>query len=394
LKEKYKQIYLDYNATTPCSKEVVDAMLPYFSTDFGNASSSHHAFGWMAKDAIDEATQTIASIFGVSTKELIYTSGATESINSILRTVCTNITSSKNEILTSKTEHKAVLDVCKYLEGEGAKIKYLELTSDGLIDLEKFKDTISQKTLITAIIHANNETGTIQPLENIAELCKANGSLLFSDATQTLGKMQLNDFFNLVDFACFSAHKVYGPKGIGLTYCKEQFLKELKPLIIGGGQQSSLRGGTYNTPSIVGFSKAIELANFHLNEEVKRLTDLRNTLEAGLSKIEETTVNGKNVARLPNTLNISFKYVDGEILLRALSKNIAVSNGSACNSATTKPSHVLTAMGIANSLAFSSIRFSLGRFTTLDNIEQTIKIVTDEVQKLRASNVLWASRNK
>lgn len=394
MKQNYKQIYLDYNATTPCSAEVVDAMYPYFSSNFGNASSNHHPYGWMAMDAIDEATQNIASILGVSALELIFTSGATESINSILKGLFKNAKLERNEILISKTEHKAVLDVCKYLEKEGAKVIYLDVTSDGLIDLKDFEYKLSEKTLVTIIMYANNETGVLQPIEKIAQLCRSNGSPLFSDATQILGKVPINNFFKLVDIACFSGHKVYGPKGIGLTFCKEEFLPYISSFIIGGGQQRSLRGGTYNTPAVVGLSKAIVESYKNLEEEISRLKKLRDILEDGLARIEASIVNCKNVARLPNTLNISFEFVDGELLLRALSKHMAVSNGSACNSAAVNPSHVLTAMGISESLAFSSIRFSLGRYTTLTEIEKTIAIVSQEVEKLRASNILWDSRVK
>jgi len=336
LKEKYKQIYLDYNATTPCSSEVVDAMHPFFCSDFGNASSSNHPFGWMAMDAIDEATHSIAKNLGVSAMEMIYTSGATESINTILKGLFKNSTAKRNELITSKTEHKAVLDVCKYLENEGVKVTYLDVNADGLIDMTGFKNILSEKTLLTTIMYANNETGVLQPIEEISKLCRNFGSLLFSDATQILGKIKLNGILDLVDFACFSGHKVYGPKGIGLTFCKEDYLQHISSFILGGGQQRALRGGTYNTPAIIGLSKAIEIANDNLESEMKRQSELRKKLEDGLTKIEESFVNGENVERLPNTLNISFKYVDGELLLRALSKHLAVSNGSACNAASVK----------------------------------------------------------
>ena len=392
MKTDYNQIYLDYNATTPCDQRVLDAMLPYFNSHFGNASSSHHPFGWLAKDAIDEATAALAKTLGVSTKELIYTSGATESINTILKGVFKKHKIKRSHIITTKAEHKAVLDVCKYLENEGATITYLDVMPSGLIDIEMLKNSISDNTLLVATMYANNETGVVQPLEAMSKLCKAKGVLLFSDATQALGKIKCDNFFNLVDFACFSAHKLYGPKGIGLTYIKKEHVNALDAFIQGGGQQHALRGGTYNTPAIIGFAEAVLLAEKYAEDEIKRLKGLRNRLEEGLSAIEASVVNGLDASRLPNTLNMSFKYVDGEVLLRALSPHIAVSNGSACNSAAVNPSHVLTAMGVPSALAFSSLRFSLGRFTTETDIEKTIAIVTDIVAKQRTDNILWERR--
>jgi len=393
VKSQYSQIYLDYNATTPCDQAVVDVMFPYFNTHFGNASSSHHPFGWLAKDAIDEATEAISKTLGVSSKEFVYTSGATESINGILKGLYRKNKSKRNHIVTTKAEHKAVLDVCKFLESEGALVTYLDVTSDGLVDIQQLKDSISKNTLVVSILYANNETGVIQPLDVISRLCKAKGSFLFSDATQALGKIEMNDFFEQVDFACFSGHKLYGPKGIGLSFIKEKNANNIDAFIHGGGQQRSLRGGTYNTPAIVGLSKAIVLAEKSLTKETKRLKDLRNQLQDGLSAIEESIVNGKNVNRLPNTLNISFKYIDGVNLLRGLSRFLAVSNGSACNSAEVNPSHVLIAMDIPATLAFSSLRFSLGRFTSSEDIKNTINIVTNEVAKQRKSNILWERRD-
>ena len=389
---KYSQIYLDYNATTPCDKAVVAAMLPYFSQDFGNASSGHHPYGWLAMDAIEETTNTIAASLDISPKEITYTSGSTESINSILKGVFQARKAKRNHIITSKAEHKAVLDVCASLEKEGAEITYLDVDVSGLIDIAQLEAAISEQTSIVALMLANNETGVIQPLEAIANLCNTNGCLLFSDATQALGKIPLYGFFECVDFACFSAHKIYGPKGIGFTYSKSSTTKALGAYIHGGGQQEGRRGGTYNTPAIIGKGIALELALKQQQEITVRLSQLRNHLQEGLSTIEESVVNCASVNRLPNTLNMSFKYVDGQQLLRALSRHLAISNGSACNSAAVNPSHVLTAMGISKALAFSSLRFSLGKYTTAQEIEKTIAIVIEEVAKQRASNILWERR--
>ena len=387
------QIYLDYNATTPCSDEVISAMLPFFKDNFGNASSSHHHYGWRAKQALDDGTLEIAESLNIAVKEIIYTSGSTESINAIFKSVFEAYRPKKNHIITSKAEHKAVLDVCKFLEQKGADITYLDVDQRGLVSIEDLKSELTDSTLMVALMVANNETGVIQPLDEIAALCKQKEVFLFSDATQALGKIHLDHFFELVDFACFSGHKIYGPKGIGFCYIKETHQKHLEAFIHGGGQQRGLRGGTYNTPGIVGVSKAVTESLCKQKEESNRLLHLRDKLKNGLSQIDEITVNGESADRLPNTLNVSFHYVDGENLLRALSSSIAVSNGSACNSAAVKPSHVLTAMGVAPEIAMASIRFSLGKYTTPEDIDKTIKIVTEQVASLREENILWERRN-
>lgn len=385
-------LYLDYNATTPCDKKVLEGMLPYFTLDFGNASSEHHPYGWVAKEAIEDATLHISSLLKIDEKEIIYTSGSTESINAVLKGVYRKLKHKGNQILTVKTEHKATLDVCEYLQEEGADVTYLDVDGNGLIDLNALALAISDNTLIVSVMYANNETGVIQPMEAIAKICKQKNTLLFSDATQAIGKIPLDNFFSWVDFACFSAHKIYGPKGIGFTFTKLESQAGLQSFIQGGGQQRKLRGGTYNTPAVVGMAKAINLGIDNLEAERDRLSNLRNQLEEGLSLIEETSINGKKSDRLCNTLNISFEYVDGQQLLTALSRNIAVSNGSACNSAAINPSHVLTAMGIGRNLALSTLRISLGKYTTEEDIQQAIQIITKEVAKQRASNLLWDRR--
>jgi len=393
MKSSYSQIYLDYNATTPCSDEVVSAMLPYFGQHYGNASSAHHAYGWLAKDALEEATNSIANQLGVSSEELIYTSGSTEGINAILKGLFRKNHRERDHIITVKTAHKAMLDVCSVLEEEGAQITYLDVDSNGLIDLEVLKESSTDKTLVVALLYGNNETGVLQPLEEISKICKSNNCLLFADGTQALGKIQLDNFFSQVDFACFSGHKVYGPKGVGFNYVSDEKNHFLNSFIQGGGQQKGMRGGTYNTPLIIGMAKAIHLACQGLKEEKRRLLQLRDQLQNGFSKIEATHINGNLASRLPNTLNISFDYADGEKLLRALSKTMAISNGSACNSAAVNPSHVLSAMGISRSLAMASIRFSLGRYTKKGDIDKTIQIVVDEIDKQRSENIMWERRS-
>ena len=389
----YSQLYFDYNATTPCAKEVVDSMLPHFYDDFGNPSSSHHPYGWLAKSSVEDATISIAKNLGVPTSSLIYTSGSTESINMVLKGIARKLQSKGKHIITSKAEHKAVLDTCAFLEEDGFEISYLDVDSDGLISLETLNNTLRPDTILVSILYANNETGIIQPLDEIAKLTHQNGSLLFSDTTQALGKVDLTEVLNQVDFACFSAHKVYGPKGIGLVYIKDNENGDSLPSFIqGGGQQKRQRGGTINTPLIVGFAKAISLANSNLKEEIHRLENLRNQLEAGLLKIEMIVSNNKSSERLPNTVHISFPYVDGANFLTALSRQIAVSNGSACNSASVEPSHVLTAMGIERNLAYASLRLSIGRYTTEGDVKKAIEILTQEVTKQRESNILWERR--
>ena len=388
----YSQLYFDHNATTPCDKEVIDSMLPYFHEDFGNPSSVH-PYGWMARSAVDDATKSIGKNLGIASKSLVFTSGATESINMILKGVARKMQSKGKHIITTKAEHKAVLDTCAFLEEDGFEVSYLNVNSDGLISLDALKKTLRPDTILVSILFANNETGNIQPLEEIAKLTHENGSFLFSDTTQALGKVDVTSVLNLVDFACFSGHKVYGPKGIGLVYIKDNENRDSLPsLIQGGGQQKKQRGGTINTPLIVGFAKAIELAFTNLEKERKRLEVLRNKLEAGLLKIELVVSNSKTAQRLPNTVHISLPYVDGANLLTALSRQIAVSNGSACNSASVEPSHVLTAMGIERTLAYASLRLSIGRYTTREDIERAIKIVTAEVATQREANILWERR--
>lgn len=389
----YSQLYFDYNATTPCAKEVVDRMLPYFHEDFGNPSSSHHPYGWLAKSAVEDATNSIAKDLDVSVSSLIYTSGATESINMVLKGVARKMQPKGNHIITSKAEHKAVLDTCAFLEEDGFEVSYLDVDSHGLIALETLNKTLRPDTILVSILYANNETGNIQPLDEIAKMVHENGSLLFSDTTQALGKVALTEVLNQVDFACFSGHKIYGPKGIGLVYIKDNENRDRLPSFIqGGGQQKKQRGGTINTPLIVGLAKAIELAYSNLEEETKRLKTLRNALEAGLLEIELTVSNSINSQRLPNTVHVSFPYVDGSNLLTALSGQIAVSNGSACNSSSVEPSHVLTAMGVERSLAFASLRLSIGKYTTVHDVEKAVEIVKNAVEKQRASNILWERR--
>jgi len=386
------RLYFDYNATTPCTREVVEAMLPYFGEHFGNPSSSH-SYGWLARTAVEDATCEIADVLGVSPDDLVFTSGSTESINTILKGVARKKGLSGGHIITTKAEHKAVLDTCAALEEEGIEVTYLDIGPDGLVAVDEFRKALRPETILAAVMYANNETGVIQPLDEIAALTRANGSLLFSDTTQALGKVPLEGVLDRVDFACFSGHKVYGPKGIGLTYIKNNTGRdELPSLIHGGGQQKGQRGGTINTPLIVGLARAIRLSVDKMEEEQKRIQTLRDHLEAGLLSIELAVANNRAGKRLPNTVHISFPYVDGAGLLTALSGKIALSNGSACNSASVEPSHVLLAMGLDRTLAYASLRLSLGRYTTREDVDKAIEVISETVGRLRENNILWERR--
>lgn len=389
-----KKVYLDYNATTPCDPAVVDAMLPFLSENFGNTSSIHHSYGWLAKEAVEASTDQIARLLGVSADNIIYTSGSTEGINMVLKSFSKKYKPPGSHIITCKTEHKAVLDTCAYMEKyEGVSVTYLDVDTSGLVKLDDLKAALRPETILLAIMYANNETGVIQPIREIARIIADQNIFLFIDATQVLGKVKLNDVLDLADFACFSAHKAYGPKGIGMVYYKDcKAKKALHSFIQGGGQQKNLRGGTINTSGIVGFAKSIELSFENLSDEIIRISQLRDQLEEGLLRIEMSGSNGHSAPRLPNTCNISFPFVNGADLLRALSKDIAVSNGSACNAASENPSHVLTAMNIDPDLAFSSIRFSIGKYTSEEDIIKTINIVDKEVNSLRERNILWERR--
>lgn len=385
-------LYFDYNATTPCSREVVDAMLPYFGERFGNPSSSH-SHGWLARTAVEDAAYEIGDLLGVSPDDLVFTSGSTESINTIIKGLARKKGTGGGHILTTKAEHKAVLDTCASLEEDGIEVTYLDVGPDGLVEVEAFRKALRPDTFLAAVMFANNETGIIQPLDEIAALARANGTLLFSDTTQALGKVSLEGVLDQVDFACFSGHKVYGPKGIGLTYIKNNADRSVLPALIhGGGQQKGQRGGTINTPLIAGLARAIHLSAEHLEEDQKRIQALRDRLEEGLLRIELSVSNNRAGRRLPNTAHISFPYVDGAGLLTALSGKMAVSNGSACNSASVEPSHVLLAMGIDRTLAYASLRLSLGRFTTVQDVDKAIEVIAETVSRLRENNILWERR--
>ena len=380
-------IYLDHNATTPCDQRVVEAMLPYFSQYYGNAASRNHSFGWQAEEAVDYAREQVAKLIGADPKEIIFTSGATEADNLAIKGVFEMYAGKGNHIITSNTEHKAVLDACKHVEKKGGEVTYLEVNKKGNIDLAELEAAIKPNTILIAIMYANNEIGNIMPVKEISTIAKKKGIIFFSDATQAVGKINVDVNKDGIDLLAFSAHKLYGPKGIGALYIRRRGPRvKLVPQIDGGGHERGIRSGTLNVPGIVGFGKACEICMNEMEEETARVSRLRDTLENGLLKIEETYVNGDREHRLPNVTNLSFKDVEGEGLLMGFNKSIAVSSGSACTSASLEPSYVLKALGLDDELAHSSVRFGPGRFTTEEEIDYTIDQVTNTVKKLRAEN--------
>ncbi|TMI94593.1 MAG: IscS subfamily cysteine desulfurase [Bacteroidetes bacterium] len=383
-------IYLDHNATTPCDPRVVEAMIPYFTNSFGNAASRNHPFGWQAEEAVDYAREQVAKLIGADPKEIIFTSGATEADNLAIKGVFEMYASKGNHIITCNIEHKAVLDTCKHIEKEGGEVTYLKVNPDGLIDMKELEAAIKPTTILIAIMYANNEIGTVMPMKEISALAKKKGILVFSDATQAVGKIPADVTKDGIDLMAFTAHKMYGPKGVGALYVRRKNPRvKVTAQMDGGGHERGMRSGTLNVPGIVGFGKACEICLNEMEEETKRISALRDKLETSLMKVEEAYINGSTQHRLPHVTNISFKYVEGEGLLMGFNKDIAVSSGSACTSASLEPSYVLKALGLGDDLAHSSLRFGLGRFTTEDQIDYTVEAVTKTVNKLREMSPLW-----
>jgi len=389
-------IYLDNNATTAVDPRVLDAMLPYFSERFGNAASKNHAFGWEAEAAVDSARDQVARLIGASSpREVVFTSGATESDNLAIKGVAEAYREKGNHIVTCVTEHKAVLDSCKVLEKSGFEVSYLPVSRDGFVDLQRLRDSLTDKTILISIMAVNNEIGTIQPTREIGRLAKEKGILFHSDATQAVGKIPLNVEDMGIDLLSLTAHKMYGPKGIGALFVRSTKPRvKITPQIDGGGHERGMRSGTLNVPGIVGLGKACELAKKEMSTEGERLTALRERLKTGIfEQLDDVRINGDAVMRLPGNLNLSFAYVDGESLMMGL-KEIAVSTGSACTSASLEPSYVLKAIGLEDSLAHASIRFGLGRFNTADEIEYTVQRVGEEVRRLREISPVYKAKAK
>ncbi len=383
-------IYLDNNATTPMDPRVLEAMTPYFLEHFGNAASRNHPFGWEAEEAVDYAREQVAKLIGADPKEIIFTSGATEGDNLGIKGIYEMYASKGNHIITATTEHKAVLDTCKHIEKSGGEVTYLQVQPDGLIDLKELEAAIKPTTILIAIMYANNEIGVVMPMKEISAIARKHGVLLFTDGTQAVGKIPVDVNKDGIDLMAFTAHKMYGPKGVGALYVRRKNPRvKVTAQMDGGGHERGMRSGTLNVPGIVGFGKACEICMLDMEEDTKRISKMRDHLETELLKLEEAYVNGSREHRLPHVANISFKHVEGEGLLMGFNKNIALSSGSACTSASLEPSYVLKALGLGDDLAHSSLRFGLGRFTTEEQIEYTIKAISETVLKLREMSPLW-----
>lgn len=382
-------IYLDNNATTPMDPRVLDAMLPYFTEKFGNAASRNHSFGWSAEEAVDYAREQVAKIIGATEKEIIFTSGATESNNLALKGVFEMYRERGNHIITLVTEHKAILDTCEHLKKVGAEITYLGVKEDGLLDLAELEAAIRPNTILVSVMYANNEIGVIQPIKEIAAIAHKHGALFHTDATQAVGKIPVDVMADGIDLLSFTGHKMYGPKGVGALYVRRKNPRvKVTAQMDGGGHERGMRSGTLNVPGIVGFGKACAICMEDMTTEIARIQRLRDKLENALLEVEEAYLNGNKEHRLPHTANISFKYVEGEGLMMGV-KDIAVSSGSACTSASLEPSYVLKSLGLDDELAHSSLRFGLSRFTTEEEIDYTINHVKEAVHKLREMSPLW-----
>ena len=382
-------LYLDYQATTPTDPRVVEAMAPYWTEKFGNPHSRNHHFGWEAEDAVEIARSHVADVIGATSKEVIFTSGATESNNLAIKGVAKFYGDKRNHIITCVTEHKCVLETCRALQQDGFDVTYLHVKENGLIDLGELKAAMTDKTLIVSIMAVNNEIGVIQPLKEIGALCRENKTFFHTDAAQAFGKIPMDVNEMNIDMMSISGHKVYGPMGIGAMYVRRKPRVRLVPLIHGGGQERGMRSGTLPTPLVVGLGKAAELAKKEMAAEAERLHDFQHRLYEGLrQRIPEIFLNGDEESRIPGNLNISFAYVEGEGLMMGI-KDLAVSSGSACTSASLEPSYVLRALGVEDELAHTSLRLGLGRFTTEEDIDYAIERISKEVNRLRELSPLW-----
>lgn len=382
-------IYMDCHATTPVDPRVLEAMLPYFKEEFGNAASKSHVFGWRAEEAVEAARAEVAGLIGASAREIVFTSGATESDNLAIKGAAHFYRERGRHLVTCRTEHKAVLDPMHRLEREGFEVTYLPVAPDGRLDPAAVRDAIRPDTILVSIMHANNETGVLHPIEEIGRLTREKGVVFHCDAVQSVGKVPFDVEAMNVDLASISAHKMYGPKGVGALYVRRKPRVRLIAEIDGGGHERGYRSGTLNVPGIVGLGKACALAGAERDAEAARVLALRERLRAGLlSRVERVTVNGSLEHRLPGNLNVSFAYVEGEALMMAV-KDVAVSSGSACTSASLEPSYVLRALGVPDDLAHSSIRFGLGRFTTGEEVDHVVELFATKVRKLRDMSPLY-----
>ncbi len=386
----HKQIYLDYQATTPCDPRVLTKMLPYFTEHFGNPHSRNHTYGWTAEDAVEEARVNVANVIQADAKEIIFTSGATESNNIAIQGVARFYKSdTKNHIITVSTEHKCVLDTCRHLEEEGFQITYLPVNNKGLINLDDLKSAITEKTILVSIMAVNNEIGVIQPLKEIGAICRANKVFFHTDAAQAFTKIPLDVNALNIDLLSISGHKAYGPKGIGALYVRRKPRVRLKAIIHGGGQERGMRSGTLSPALCVGLGEAARIGLEDMQKDTAHITKLSKKMWDGLTlALKEIYLNGDEKNRYPGNLNISFAYVEGEGMMMGI-KNLAVSSGSACTSASLEPSYVLSALGVSEDMAHTSIRFGIGRFTTEEEIDQALTEITQTVEKLRTLSPLW-----
>lgn len=384
-----KPVYLDYQATTPMDPRVLDAMMPYFTEKFGNPHSRNHLFGWEAEDGVETAREQIASLINADPKEIVFTSGATESNNLAIKGAAQFYKDKKNHIITCVTEHKCVLDSCRHLEQEGFTVTYLPVKQNGLIDLNELKNAITDKTVLVSIMAVNNEIGVIQDLAAIGKICRERGVFFHTDAAQAAGKMPMDVEAMNIDMMSISGHKIYGPKGIGALYVRRKPRVRLMALISGGGQERGMRSGTLPTPLCVGLGKACEIAQNEMASESERLKKLQDRFLNGIRKeLDQIYINGDMEHRIPGNLNISFAFVEGESLMMGI-KNLSVSSGSACTSASLEPSYVLRALGVEEELAHTSLRLGFGRFTTESDIDKAVHDITSAVKKLRAMSPLW-----
>jgi len=382
--------YMDYSATTPVDKRVAEKMAKYLTMegDFGNPASRSHYYGWQAEKAVDEARSQVAELVGADPREIVWTSGATESNNLAIKGIANFYHKRGKHIITLKTEHKAVLDTCRQLEREGFEVTYLEPLSNGLLDINVFTNAIREDTILASIMHVNNEIGVIQDIQSIGDICRANKIFFHVDAAQSVGKVSIDLASLPVDLMSFSAHKIYGPKGMGALYVSRKPRVRLEAQMHGGGHERGMRSGTLATHQIVGMGEAFAIAKSEMLEEGKKIKQLRDRLLDGFTDMEEVVINGDIEQRVPGNLNISFNYVEGESLMMAIS-DVAVSSGSACTSASLEPSYVLRALGLSDELAHSSIRFSIGRYTTEKDVDDAIRLVREKVEKLRDLSPLW-----
>ena len=382
-------IYMDYHSTTPVDPRVLQAMLPYFTEEFGNAASKSHAFGWRAEEAVEKARGQVARLIGASPKEIVWTSGATESDNLAVKGAARFYQSKGRHLVTTRIEHKAVLDSVRALEREGWEATFLDVGPDGLLDPESVRKAIRPDTVLVSVMHANNEVGTVQPVEAIGAVTRDKGVLFHTDAVQSVGRVPFDVERANADLVSLSAHKIYGPKGVGALYVRRKPRVRLTPMIDGGGHERGFRSGTLNVPGVVGFGAAAEIAQAEREAEAAQLLRLRERLRAGIQAgLDLVTVNGSLAARLPGNLNLSFAFVEGEALMMAV-KDVAVSSGSACTSASLEPSYVLRAMGVSDDLAHSSIRFGLGRFTVEEEVDYVVRLFVDKVKRLRDMSPLY-----